>query len=358
MSDRPRILWDALLVNPKPTGVGRSVLELARAMSAEDRGYQFTVLCCYPEMFDFLEKTPHWRLLPCPDARGGSIRKALFTQFQLPRLIGRLSGNLLHSHQFIAPWRCPCPNVVTVHDLSYLQFPQTIEQPRRGFYRLFVPFSLRRAACIVTNSVATAGDVAQRFPELAPKIRPTRFGTPSWVWQAEPSVRPTPADAPYLFVGTLEPRKNLERLLVAYTKFREEVALNPGSDPVPDLVIAGGQGWRDSGIRRVIQPLQDQGCLHLEGYCDLDRLWKLYGSARALLFPSLHEGFGFPILEAMAAGLPVLTSNRGAMREVAGDCAILVDPEDVAAMVGGMDRIYRNATDRAELQARGRSHAR
>ncbi|MFH1844409.1 MAG: glycosyltransferase family 1 protein [bacterium] len=358
MPDRPRILWDALLVKPEPTGVGRSVLELARAMSAEDRGFHFTVLCSYPEMFDFLQGTPHWQLFPCLGASGGSLRKALFTQLKLPQLVRQLSGDLLHSHQFIAPWRCPCPSVVTVHDLSYLQFPQTIEQPRRSYYRLFVPHSLRRAARIVTNSATTASDVTRRFPELTSRIQPTRFGTPSWVWQAKPPEQPPPANAPFLFVGTLEPRKNLERLLQAYAKFREVAALNPGPEPPPDLVVAGGKGWQDSRIRSVIQQLQDQGCLHLEGYCDLDRLWELYGSARALLFPSLHEGFGFPILEAMAAGLPVLTSNRGAMREVAGDCAILVDPEDVADMVSGMDRIYRDATVRSELQARGPAHAR
>ena len=100
------------------------------------------------------------------------------------------------------------------------------------------------------------------------------------------------------------------------------------------------------------------GQVELAGYCDLDRLWKLYVSARALLLPSLHEGFGFPILEAMAAGLPVLTADRGAMREVAGDAALLVDPESESALVQGLQRLADDSELREQLTARGRARAR
>ena len=142
-----------------------------------------------------------------------------------------------------------------------------------------------------------------------------------------------PDDAPFLFVGTLEPRKNLERLLRAYRRCRDE--RRDGARTTPRLVLVGGRGWKDSNLRTLIEGLRADGALDLHDYCDTGALWRHYGTARALLFPSLHEGFGFPILEAMAAGLPVLTADRGAMAEVAGDAALLVDPLDEAAIAAG-----------------------
>ena len=346
------MVWDALLVRPEPTGVGRSVLELARAMSARDRKLAFVVLATYPEMFSFLDGVPHWQVQECAGARGGTLRKAIHTQLMLPGIVRRLGGNLLHSLQFIAPLRTPCPSVVTVHDLGYRHFPRTIEQPRRAYYDLLVPRALRAAARVVTNSAATAADVAATFPGAAARTTVTRFGTPSWVWGKE---RPaaTARDRPFLFVGTLEPRKNLERLLVAYGRFLDNYRSSAEQPRAPGLVLAGGKGWHDSRLRELIRPLVNDGFLSLAGYCDLDRLWDLYCSARALLFPSLHEGFGFPILEAMAAGLPVLTADRGAMREVADGAALLVNPESVEDMAEGLARLDADDGLRQQLVTRG-----
>jgi glycosyltransferase involved in cell wall biosynthesis len=129
-------------------------------------------------------------------------------------------------------------------------------------------------------------------------------------------------------VGTLEPRKNLENLVQAYRAFLDlpEVRSRPAGE-VPQLQLIGGKGWKDSGLRRLMAPLVEAGQLKVLDYCGIEGLWESYGAACGLLFPSLHEGFGFPILEAMAAGLPVMTAARGAMAEVAGDHALLVDPK-------------------------------
>jgi glycosyltransferase involved in cell wall biosynthesis len=358
MSERPRIIWDALLVRPEPTGVGRSILELARALSAEDCGCDFTVLVTHPEMFDFLEGAPHWRLRFCAAARGGVARKAGYTQLVLPRLVRRLRGDLLHSLQFTAPLALACPNVVTVHDLSFWSEPGTVEQPRRAYYRFIVPRSLRRAARILTNSKATAEEVAVRFPDLRDRITVTRFGTPSWVWR-RPEVTPArAAAAPFLFVGTLEPRKNLPRLLAAYRLFLDRCGAGSEGHVAPDLVLVGAEGWRQSSLKNPIQELRGCRKVRWEGYCGHARLWELYSSARALLLPSLQEGFGFPILEAMAAGLPVLTSNRGAMKEVAGEAALLVDPESVEDLARGLTRLWSDGDLLISLSRRGRERAR
>jgi len=358
VAERPLILLDALLVQPEPTGVGRSILELTRALAARDRGFAFAVLATHPAAFAPLEGAEGWRVIACPGARGGTARKALYTQFRLPALAERLGASLLHSLQFVAPLRLPCPGVVTVHDLAYRRFPGTVEAPRRWYYRALVPATLRRAGLIVTNSQATADDVATQFPAVRERLRVTPFGTPSWVWEQPPGRRQGRGVAgPFLFVGTLEPRKNLPRLLEAFRLFRERAEAGGGAAP-PGLTLVGGRGWGDSPLRGPIRALQARGALRLEGYCQPARLWEMYGAARALLFPSLHEGFGFPILEAMAAGLPVLTADRGAMREVAGDAALLVDPDDTEAIAGALARLDRDEALRARLIARGRERAR
>jgi glycosyltransferase involved in cell wall biosynthesis len=343
MPERPRIVWDALLVRPEPTGVGRSILELAHAMSHQDRGCDFAVLATHPEMFAFLNGRPHWQVWPCPQAEGGVVRKALYTQLGLPKLIEHLQGHILHSLHFAAPLQRPCLSVVTVHDLAFLDFPQTVEQPRRAYYRWLVPRTLRRADAVLTNSEATAAAVAGHFPELANRLTVTPFGTPTWVWRQSPASGQRGEDAPFLFVGTLEPRKNLLRLLQAYRAFLDRRRQQDRLDAGPPLALVGGKGWREASLRPHLDDLARRGKLRLEGYCEPARLWQLYCAARALLFPSLQEGFGFPILEAMAAGLPVLTANRGAMREVAGEAALLVDPEDTGAIAAGIERLHADA---------------
>ncbi|MCP4571974.1 MAG: glycosyltransferase family 4 protein [bacterium] len=359
----PRVLLDALLVNRRPTGVGRSILELTRALAERDRGLDFLVATTTPEMFAFLEGVPRWRVVTCPGARGGVLRKALYTQFALPGLCRRLGADILHSLQFVAPLRLSCPSVVTVHDLAWQLFPDTVEQPRRTYYRLLVPPTLRRAHTVVTNSAATATDVGTLHPAAADRIQVTPFGTPSWVWESPGAGEPPTAavgERPrFLFVGTMEPRKNLEGLLTAYEVLLARTRAAGGREAdCPALHFVGGAGWRDSLLRRRISDLRERGHLAVEDYCEPAVLWERYRSALALVFPSVHEGFGFPILEAMAAGLPVLTANRGAMAEVAGDAAQLVDPDDAEDLADGLAALAVDGDLRGRLRTQGFAQAR
>ena len=370
MKGKGPVILDALVLRERPTGVGRSVLELVQALAETDRGLDFVVLTTVPPMFDFLAGKDRWQVLECPEARGNLVRKALFTQFILPRICRRLGAGLLHSLQFIAPLRPGCPSVVTVYDLTWHDFPETIEQPRLGYYRLLVPRILSRADRILAISRATGTELARAYPSLANKITVTRFATPSWVWPArERALAAAVQEAagglggrrPYfLFVSTLEPRKNLIGLLRAYEIFLDQ-ALGNGREPhdIPDLHLVGSRGWMDSPIQESLDRLVSAGRLKLLGYrFGDDDLWDRYRLAKALLFPSLHEGFGFPILEAMAAGLPVMTSDRGAMAEVGGDCAILVDPANPLEMAATMATLAWDRATVEDLRVRGLKRAR
>lgn len=350
MSSR-NVYIDAMVVRPEPTGVGRVVLDLLSAMSSEPRGMRFTVVTSHPEMFGFLDGRGEWsvhRVSP----RDGIARNTVFLQAGLPGILRRGGAGLVHGMNMIAPLAAPCPVVLTVHDIAFRLFPGTVERPRRCYYRLMLPASLRKAAAVTAVSAATADDLAACYSFAARRVVVVPNGIPSWVEGRSPSGA-RPRRAPFLFVGTLEPRKNLERILDAYEIFLAEASELDGTESLPDLVLAGGRGWRDSSLRSRIRSLMAGGKLRLAGYCDPDRLWELYRSAQALLFPSLHEGFGLPILEAMAAGLPVLTADRGAMAEVAGDAALTVDPEDTRAIAAGMIRLYREPGLREELADRG-----
>lgn len=361
MSEKTIVL-DALLVGQRPTGVGRSILELTRALAAGKRGFSFKVLATSADLFSFLDSAPEWEVVPCRGATGGSLIKAIYTQFWMPRICRSLAADLLHSLQFVAPRFLPCPSVVTVHDLAWQLFPETVEEPRRTYYRVLVPSSLNRADAIVTNSQATAQDVRHLYPQVK-DIHVTAFGTPTWAQNSPWNNQDSPPDNNsctnpfldrpfFLFVGTLEPRKNLDRLVQAYASLLEM----PG--PWPGLLLVGGKGWRDSSLRRSIEPLKKAGDLKVLDYCDIDLLAELYGQACALLFPSRHEGFGFPILEAMAFGLPVMTSGVGAMAEVSGTAAFHVDPLDTESLTRGMARLATDGALRERLIHEGRAWAR
>lgn len=370
MCPRPLIVLDALPLRADPTGVGRAILELTAALAARDRGLDFIVLSSGAPSLDFLADHPGWRVRVCSGAGAGAARKALCTQWQVPRLCRVLGADLLHSMQFIAPvFIAPlaqgCRSVVTVHDLAWRMHPGTVEVARRLYYRLLVGRSLAGADAILANSASTAADIRRLYPATADRIRLTPFGTPGWVWAGRQPGEPPPGvvgESPgppyFLYVGALEPRKNLEALLGAYRRFLarcEREGRDPGS--VPELRLVAAPGWQDRGIRLALQQAMATGKVHLRPYCQPAELGPLYRGARGLLFPSVHEGFGFPILEAMACGCPVMTSARGAMQEVAGRAALLVDPDSGDSMAEGIFRLAWDRTLRENLQKAGYLHA-
>ena len=244
--------------------------------------------------------------------------------------------------------------VVTVHDLVWRHAPQTMRAANRWMDRVLMPQAVRAADRVVAVSEHTARDAAAAFPAAVGKLRVVPPGV-----EAVPQ-RPLPAELAaqglrpggyVLFVGTLEPRKNLRRLLEAYARLPEALRAE-----FP-LVIAGGAGWGGVAVQRWAEELGVAPGVRVLGYVPDEALEALQAQAAVLAMPSLYEGFGLPLLEAMRFGVPVLTANVASMPEVAGEAGVLVDPHDVGSIAAGLGRLLGDAGLRARLGAAGRVRA-
>ena len=356
MSAPPLILIDGQPARPPCTGVAWSVVDLVRALAERERGLRFVLATDHPELYSFLGGASEWEIRPCGVGGGGAAR-LVWSQIGLPRLARRIGAALIHATTFPSPWCAPCPTVLTINDVAFHHHPETVTASRLMAYRWTLPLSLDRAAAILVISANTARELGAYRPRIAERIVETPLGTPHWVCEREaPPLRPP--SAPVLFVGTLEPRKNIAGLLEGFHRFRRGMEREPEVAEPPRLVVVGGGGWRNSREIGRMEAMARRGQLERVGYCDREELWRLMISARVLLFPSLHEGFGFPILEAMAAELPVVTSDRGAMREVAGSAALLVDPEDPDDIARALCRVYRDDALARSLCESGRRRCR
>jgi glycosyltransferase involved in cell wall biosynthesis len=270
-------------------------------------------------------------------ARSQPVRMAV----QLPLLLRRLRPALSH-FLYVVPPAYRGRAVVTVQDLSFERHPELMGVRDRFFFRTFVRPSVRRAARVLTGSEWTKRDLIERYGVAADKIVVTPYGVDPLFGPEGPV-----ADgAPYaLFVGGLEPRKNPLAAL-------EAVAL-AGADL--RLVVAGPDRGGRLELRRAITRLGLERRVEIRGHVAREELAALYRGASCLIFPSRYEGFGLPVLEAMASGTPVVATTASSVPEVAGDAAILVDPGDPVALAGGIERAI---ADRERLRAAGLERSR
>jgi glycosyltransferase involved in cell wall biosynthesis len=282
-----------------------------------------------------------------PTVRPESLGKKLLTleqdlfwyPFEGRRKAMREGADVYHCPAMRAPFsRGRIPLVVTVHDLVALRFPETMPSWTRMYTRATLRRTLDAADLIITPSADTANDLEQLADVAAAKIRVIWNGVSELFFG--PAEVPRGIREPYvLFVGTLEPRKNLARLIQAVALLREKGLEHR-------LVVAGGRGW-GAAI-----PAPD--FVEMLGAVADDELHSLYANAACTVLPSLHEGFGLPAVESMAAGAPVVAARSGALPEITGDAAILVDPMDSASIASGIFECIKN---RDAFAAKGRARA-
>jgi glycosyltransferase involved in cell wall biosynthesis len=280
--------------------------------------------------------------------------EAVYYPLLLGRRARRVGVELVHHPRHLVPPEhgLPGPSVVTVHDVLPLSEPEHYSKLILWRYRLLARSAVRSAALVLTGSRYSAGEIERRLGVDPARIRVTPYGV-------EERFRPMAVDrerlerlgvtGPYvLCVGTLEPRKNLAGAVRAFELVQRDFLEH-------SLVLIGGRGWLSGELERLARETEVR--LVKPGYVTDDELVELYSGSDCFLFPSLSEGFGFPVLEAMACGAPVISSDRASLPELVGDAGVLVEPAP-EALAQALRELLSSADRRAELSRMGRERAR
>lgn len=264
---------------------------------------------------------------------------------------------LFHAPDFTVPPTLPgVKTILTVHDLSYVRAPETAHPAQKAYLDRAVPYSVAKVDHVLADSAATKQDLIELYQTPADKITVLLSGiNPIYQPITDPQrltdVRERygiPTNAPYIFsIGTIQPRKNYARII-------EALQLLGTAHQDVHLVIAGGKGWLETPIYEKVRQLQMTDRVHFTGFVADEDVPALYSGAICTAYPSLYEGFGFPVLESMACDTPVLTSNISSLPEVAGDAALMVDPYDVEAIADGLRQLLDDEVLRTQLVAAGR----
>lgn len=278
------------------------------------------------------------------------LRRILWEQIIQPTQLSDF--DLYHALAFVSPLALSKPSVVTVYDLSFIHYPQVLPVARRLYLRLFTALSCRRARRVIAISQSTARDLNATLGIPMDRIDCALPGYDSARYRPLPAAEVAAFRAArqlpprfWLFLGTLEPRKNLPTLLEAYA------ALDPG-ERLP-LILAGGKGWDYDAIFSTISRYNLGNAVTLPGYLPTDELPLWYNAAEAFIYPSMFEGFGLPLLEALACGTPVIASNTSSLPEVVGAAGLSVPPRDVSAWIAALRRAAEDADWRSAARERG-----
>ena len=355
----PRIAIDATAIPRQMAGAGVYTYQLARAL-AETPGEHRIVALARPGLFDDLAARCRRLHVVHADAKG-RVGRLAWEQAVLPFLLRRLRIDVLHSPHHHTPLAARgVRRVVTFHDVTFLLLKARYPLARRLYMEAVSRASAAAADAIIVPSRTVRDDVV-RLLGVAPAqvvVIAEAPGTAYAPVEAQGELarvrgRYRLPERYVLSVGSLEPGKNRGRLIRAYARLRSQ-GLAGGDCP---LAIVGQPAWRYEGDFELARRLELTEDVRFLGYVADGDLPALYSGATAFAFPSLYEGFGLPVLEAMACGTPVLTSNVSAMTEVAGDAALLVDPLDTGAIADALGRLLSDATLREELRARGLARA-
>jgi glycosyltransferase involved in cell wall biosynthesis len=288
------------------------------------------------------------------------IVRIFWEQFIQPGALRPSRFDLHHALAFAGPRQISIPWLVTVYDLSFMKFPQSFNSLNRTYLNYAVRDSLRRADRTIAISESTRRDLVSLFGVNPNKVRTIHCGVDVSFKPAPDSTVETQLRARYslpekfiLYIGTIEPRKNIVRLLRAFARAKRDARLPHR------LVLVGARGWRYAQVDRVIAEEGMGEAVIFTGYAPQEELPSWYRAADLFVYPSLYEGFGLPPLEAMACGTPVVTSNASSLPEVVGDAALMVNPEDERAPQSDCSRAHRpfveTGHDARELASRRNS---
>ncbi len=358
-----RIGIDFTSATRERAGIGRYARELIRALSRADRENEYIL---------FVPRDADAELLHYDWSPNFSIRRAPLTERWLARLWHRArvplfietfigTVDVFYSPDFLLPPTRARRALVTVHDLSYVRVPECFPAPLLHYLNRAVPRALARADLMLADAASTQRDLMDVYRVPAEKIRvlysaaDARFRAPISESDRARARKNLQLDAPYvLAVGTLQPRKNYVRLMRAFAQLLTNYELRITN---LNLLIVGGKGWLYNEIFETVEQFNLRDRVRITDFVSDADLPALYAMAEAFVYPSLYEGFGIPILEAMSAGTPVISSNTSSMPEAGGDAALYVDPRDWDALADALARVLKDAALRAKLRALGLEQA-
>ena len=351
MSANPRVLMDATAIPANRAGVGRYVEEIVRELARRD--YPLAVVCQERDAERFSELAPGAQIVAAPRAIESTARRFAWEQSGLPALARKLKVDLIHSPHYAVPLASPVPVVVTLHDATFFSDPAVHVPAKRHFFRSWTALSLRRAAVGSVVSQASADELVtwaradRRRLVVAPLgVDHERFRPPSANEVLAAKAHLGLDGRRYVaFLATLEPRKNVPALIRGFT------AAVQGMTDAPALVLAGAPGW-DTQVEPTLAAVPDGVTVLKPGYLPLDLLPGYLGGSEFVCYPSLGEGFGLPVLEAMASGAAVLTTRKLSLPEVGGDAVAYCGTSDDEIAAGIAD-LLADSKRCADLRQRG-----
>jgi glycosyltransferase involved in cell wall biosynthesis len=353
LTDSPTIAIDYTPAYEQGAGIGRLVRELIASLADIDSETAYKLFVSGTSSSD-LPAPPGSNFAWYPTRLSPQWLARIWHRARMPLPVEFWMGqvDIFHATDFVLPPALPwTKTLLTVHDLSFVRVPDAASPRLYAYLSKVVPRSVRAADCVIADSEATRRDLLELYNLDTSKVEVLLSGIGDMyrpvVFDVTIRKKYSVPNKPYLFsIGTIQPRKNYSRSIQTLAHLRAK-----GYDI--DFVIAGGRGWLEDEMYDTINRTGMSNHVHLIGFADDADLPALYSGAECTLFPSLYEGFGFPVLESMACGTPVVTSDVSSLPEVAGDAALLVDPLSVDAITHAVQRILDDSTLRQTLIERG-----